>query len=170
MRERVIEDPEVVQATGRPVAVSRGSSGWVDAVNLVLRVIGVVASCVPLVWGLVAIARINWSANGFNAVPVDVGHILFTPWVAIATAVFGLIGVAAAASAFRSPKLVVGAIAACVGLVIWIAKPTVDHIVLGHRFGFMIFVVGVVLALTGILLRPYRETRRVAPATSEYVA
>jgi hypothetical protein len=134
-----------------PAVAPRRSGGY--AFNAILRGLGVIASCVPLVIGLVACARIDWSVNGFDSPAVRVWHMTFTPWIAVGTAIAGVVGVAAAASAFRAPKLVVGAIFACAGVVVMIAQPSVDHVEVVYRYGVIALVVGVVLFVTGALMR-----------------
>lgn len=132
-----------------------------DTYNAVLRGLGVLASCVPLVIGLIAVAKIDWSANGFDSPAVRVAGMTFTPWIAVGTAAVALVAVLAAASAFRGPKLVMGALAACSGLVVMIDQPTVDHVTVVYRYGVMAFVVGLVLIATGLMLRRSVVTTRV---------
>jgi hypothetical protein len=124
-----------------------------DAWNGVLRVVAVVAACVPLVAGLVGVARVDWSFDGFGSAPVLVDRMVMSPWIAVITSAIGLVGVLVAASVYRQPKLVWGALMACAGLVVLIAEPTVDHVVLNHRYGLLLFVPGLVLAAAALLMR-----------------
>jgi hypothetical protein len=148
-----IDDPRAVGYATPTVAAPRRYGTGMDIWNIVMRVIGVAASCVPLVVGLIAVARVDWSANGFSSPPVVVARMVFSPSLAIAMAAIGLIGVLAAASAWREPKFVWGALMACAGLVVLIGKPTIDHVVLVNRLGWMLLIVGAILAVTGLLMR-----------------
>jgi hypothetical protein len=147
---RVVDDPGVEQ----PVATTTAPAGAPvrETLNILLRIIGVAAGCVPLVVGLIAVARVDWSANGFSSPAVGVWNMRFSPWVAVATAVAGLIIVIAAATAYRTDKLVVGVLSAAAGFAILVAKPTVDHVVLARRYGLMFLVVGLVVVVVGLLI------------------
>ena len=127
-----------------------------DTVNQALRAIGLVAGCVLLVLALVALVTIDWSVAGFSSPIVRVSGMEFSPWLAVATAVGGLVAILAAVSLYRSAKLVIGAVLACIGLAVMIAEPTVDHALLDHRFGVLVFAVGLVLAATALVMRPVR--------------
>jgi uncharacterized membrane protein HdeD (DUF308 family) len=81
---------------------------------------------------------------------------VFTPWIAVATIVGGVLALLAAAAPTREPKLVLGVIYACGGLAIMIAQPTIDHVTVYYRFGVMTFLVGLVLVGTGLLMRGAR--------------
>lgn len=124
----------------------RTSAPW----DVVLRAAGVVAGAVPLVIGLVALARIEWS-EGFSAPMVDVAGMMFSPAVAIATAVGGLIAVLAGAAADRTSKLVVGAILACIGVAVVIVGSAAD-IALESAHGWMALIVGAILVLAGMAM------------------
>ena len=134
-----------------------------DPVNSILRALGAIAGGVAVVIGIVALIRVNWDA-GFDAFPVGVAGMAFTPAVAIATLVVGLIAVAAAVSPAREPKLAVGGILTCVGLGILIAGSSRSKLDLVARHGWFALAIGVVLLLTGLLMRDRLETRRVVHA------
>jgi hypothetical protein len=102
--------------------------------------------------GLVAVAKVDWSANGFSSPAVRVWGMTFSPWIAVATAIAGAILVIAAATAYRSDKLVVGVLSAASGFAILVSKPTVDHVVLARRYGLMFLVVGIILVVVGLLI------------------
>jgi len=157
--QRLIGEPAVV-----PQTAVYGDSPGRHAIEIVLRVIGVIAGAVPLVVGLIAVAKVNWSANGFSAPPVRVWGMVLSPWVAVATAIAGLILLAAAATPFRGDKLVAGVLSAAGGFAILVATPTVDHVILGHRYGTMFLVVGIVQIVIGLLMGFVWSRDRVAVA------
>jgi hypothetical protein len=168
-------------ASERPVVADRGAvvddqsgdprrADRRDPFDTVLRALGVIVSSAVLLVGLIAVARIDWSVNGFSSPAVRVLNVTFSPWIAVGTAVAGLIGILAAASSLRGPKVVVGAVAACAGLAVMIVQPTVDHVVLGYRYGVMALVAGLVLVGTGLLMRSRRTYVVNAPATQQVIA
>ncbi len=118
--------------------------------DVAMRVVGVIAGAVPLVIGLIALARIDWG-EGFSAPLVDVAGMMFSPGVAIATAIGGLIAVLAGAATDRASKLVVGVILVCVGIAVVIVGTAAD-IALEAAHGWMSLIVGAVLAITGMLM------------------
>jgi len=148
----VTDEPNVVEEPVTRRAASRPAEG----INQVLRVVGLVAAAVPTVIGLIAAAKIDWSSNGFDSAPVVVADMRFTPWIAVGTVAAGVIAMLAAASVDRVSKLLVGAILACAGLAVMLATPVVDDITVVFRYGVMFFVVGLVLAATGALMRARR--------------
>jgi hypothetical protein len=162
---RTIDEDAPMASTAQPVATRHRSFGGFD---MLPRVIAVIAGCVPLVVGLIAVARVDWSANGFSSPPVIVWHMVFTPWVAVATAVAGLIIVAASATVYRTDKLVVGVLSAAAGFAILVAKPTVDHEVLARRYGLMFLIVGLVVVAMGLLMGLFWRRSTTVPTTGGY--
>jgi hypothetical protein len=136
---------------------STSASSW-DAVNNVLRVVGIVAGAVAVVIALVAAARLDWG-NGFDAEAVSVVGMDFTPAIAIATGVAGLIALAAAAAADRAAKLLVGAVLACVGVAVLIAGDTASDLDLASGHGWLALVIGAILVATGVLMHRGWTTR-----------
>ena len=130
-----------------------------EGLNAALRAVGAIAGGVATVIGIVALIRINWN-NGFDSAPADVVGMLFTPAVAIATTVLGLIALAAGAAYDRTSKLVVGAILACVGLGILIAGTSRSDWDLESGHGWLSLAVGAVLVVTGLLMRRSYSMRR----------
>jgi hypothetical protein len=149
--ERVARDDAYVEDTQR----TRTS----DASNAALRALAAVAGGVATVIGIVALVRINWN-DGLDSAPVDVAGMAFTPVVALATTVLGLIAIAAGVARDRSSKLAVGVVLACIGLGILIAGDSRADLDLETGHGWLALGVGAVLLLSGILLRHRWETRR----------
>ncbi len=121
-----------------------------DTLNLIGRFVALVATAIPTIIGLIALAKFDWGGTGLDSVAVSVAGMWFRPWVAIATVVAGLFGLAAAASWDRQSKLFVGAIYVAAGVAILVANPTVESVLLNNRFGWMAIIVGAVLALVGL--------------------
>ena len=135
-----------------------GARAWhSDHYNEILRGLGLIAAAFPTVIGLIAAAKINWSLDGFHSPAVRVAGMAFTPWIAVATIVGGVLGLLAAAAPGRGAKLILGAIYACGGLAIMITQPTIDHVTVTYRYGVMTFLVGFVLVGTGMLMRTTRS-------------
>jgi hypothetical protein len=86
--------------------------------SIFLRLLAVIAGGVMTIIGLIAVAEVSWGDNGFDAAPVDVAGMTFTPTVAVVTAAAGLIALVAGALYDRASKLVVGALLVVGGIVI----------------------------------------------------
>jgi hypothetical protein len=86
--------------------------------SIVFRLLAVLAGGVMTVIGLVAVAEVSWGGNGFDAPPVDVAGMTFTPTVAVVTAAAGIIALIAGALYDRASKLVVGGLLIVGGVVI----------------------------------------------------
>lgn len=104
--------------------VRESTPGRVWDPSVLFRVVGAIAGGVMTVIGLIAVAKVSWGDNGFDAAPVDVAGMLFTPEVAVATAAAGVIALIAAALYDRTSKLIVGALLICAGIVILVTNPT----------------------------------------------
>ena len=130
-----------------------------EGLNTALRAVGAVAGGVAMVFGIVALLRIDWN-NGFDSPPVEVGGLLFTPAVAVATTVLGLFALGAGAARDRASKLVVGAILGCTGLAVLIAGSSRANWDLESGHGWLALIVGAVLVVTGLLMRHSLSTRR----------
>lgn len=130
-----------------------------EGLNAVLRAVGALAGGVATVIGIVALIRIHWT-NGLDSAPVDVAGMMFTPAVAIATTVLGLIALAAGAAADRASKLTAGILLACIGLGILIAGHSRTNWKLEAGHGWLALLVGGVLIVTGLLMHNFWETRR----------
>jgi len=137
-----------------------------NPVNLLARVLALVAAAVPTVIGFIALARIDWTTQGMDAPAVAVAGMSFRPWVAIATLVVGLIAVLAAATSDRESKLVIGALLACGGVAIVVVNPKVQQVALSDRMGWMYVLVGAVLVVAGLLAGQTWSTRRQVQRTS----
>lgn len=157
-RHHVEEDDRQVVEEGRNVGLEGRNVGLVDetttqdasVTNVLARVLGLAAAAVPTIVGLLAVADIDWSGNGFDAPAVSVAGISFTPVVAIAVLAAGLIGLFAAAVRDRGSKLIVGAVYACIGVVILLSNPSVQDVALSDRLGWMAVLVGAVLIVSGL--------------------
>jgi hypothetical protein len=128
--------------------------------NIAARVLALVAAAVPTIVGLIALARISWGDQGLDAPAVSVAGMTFSPWIAIATLVAGLIGLGAAATWDRESKFGVGAIMVCGGIAIVAANPVVQQVTLTDRMGAMYILVGAVLVVAGLLAGRGWSTRR----------
>jgi hypothetical protein len=143
----------------RDVLDERHTTRTADGYNAAVRTVAALAGGVATVIGVVALIRIDWN-NGLDSLPTDVAGMAFTPAVAIATVVIGLIALAAGASADRTSKLVVGAVLACLGLGILIAGDSRDSLDVESGHGWLALIVGAVLIVAGLMLRNVWETRR----------
>ncbi len=121
--------------------------------GLVARLLGVIAGGVAAVIGLIAVLQIDWFDQGFDAPAVDVAGMAFTPGVAIATAVAGLIAILAGASSDRATKLVVGAVLSCVGIAVLVTDALPDDLELESGHGWLSLAVGIALIVSSLLLR-----------------
>ena len=156
--ERAISDQGVPVSADAVVADDRSSAAMV---NMIGRVIAMVAAAVPVILGLIALSKFDWSGLGFDAPAVVVADMAFRPWIAVATVVLGLLALGAAVSWDRESKLFMGAILAAIGIAILLAKPTIEGVVLNDRMGWMAIIVGAVLAVVGILTGKTWASRRV---------
>jgi uncharacterized membrane protein HdeD (DUF308 family) len=152
-----VEDTPAEPVAGQTITES--TAPGIDVWNTVLRVVAGAAGAVMLVIGLVAVARLDWS-QGFDAFPVEVAGMPFSPLVAIVTAVAGLLALVAGAVWDRESKLVMGGVLICVGIAVFIAD-TASRADLVDRHGWMALVVGIVLVAAGLLLRPPARRRTV---------
>ena len=109
VHEREPETLEGIDAQRRDVGlVDEVTTKDASGLNVMARVLALVAAAVPTIVGLLAVADIDWSGNGFDAPAVTVADIRFTPAVAVAVLAAGVIGLIAAATRDRASKLVVG--------------------------------------------------------------
>jgi hypothetical protein len=79
----------------------RSSASSSEGANAVLRGIAAAAGGVVTVVGIVALIRIDW-VDGLSSPPSEVLGMAFTPAVAIATTVIGLIALVAGAAADKA--------------------------------------------------------------------
>jgi hypothetical protein len=147
-----------LEARGDVVA-ERVTTSAHDARNSTARTLASVAAAVPIVWSIVALLRLDWDA-GLDAAAVDVAGLAFTPVVAIATLVIGLIALAAAASSDRASKLGIGALLACVGAAVQLAGSSRADVDLEGGHGWLALAVGVVLLGAGLAMRRGYGVRR----------
>ncbi len=165
MARTVVRDDQTM-ASADAVTDYRAS----DALNVIGRFVAAVAAAVPVVVGLIALAKLDWSGFGMNAPPVTVAGMMFRPWIAIATVALGLLALAAAVSRDRESKLFMGAVLVAVGIAIVVANPTVENVALTDRMGWMAIIVGAVLAVVAVLAGQSWASRRVRHTErAEYV-
>jgi hypothetical protein len=144
-----------------PYATDEVTTSDTHPLGLVARVIALVAAAVPTIIGLIAVLRIDWFDAGFDAAAVDVAGMSFTPGVAIGTLVVGLLALAAAGTAERGSKLVVGVILICVGIAILAAGGTADdELTLQRGHGWLALIVGAVLVVAGLVMSEGMFVRR----------
>ncbi len=146
MSSTVVRD-DTPTATRRPAGYAAA-----DALNVTVRVVAAVAAGVMTVIGLIALARFNWSPQGMDAPAVSVAGMIFRPWIAIATAALGFLALAASVSRNRESKLFMGAVLMAVGIAVIIADPTLENVVLTDRIGWMSIVVGLIVAVAGLVV------------------
>jgi hypothetical protein len=131
--------------------------------SIVLRVIGAVAAGVMTVIGLVAVAKVSWANDGFDAAAVDVAGMTFTPEVAVATAAAGVVALIAAALWDITSKLVVGGLLLVTGIVILLTGS--DEVNANWTFengqGWLAIAVGAILVVAAILMQMMWTSRRV---------
>jgi uncharacterized membrane protein YidH (DUF202 family) len=131
-----------------------------EDLTIAFRVIAAIAAAALIVFGLVALARINWDGAGLDAEAVEVADITFTPVVAIAVGVAGLLALLAAATRDRTSKIVVGALLVCAGIAAFIAEPDSDRVILEDAHGWLMVVVGGVLVAAALAMS-WQASRRV---------
>jgi len=157
LRTRRTADDELT--AGDDVVAERVTTTTHDGRNSTARTLASVAAAVPIVWSIVALLRLDWGA-GLDAAAVDVAGLAFTPAVAIATLVVGLIALAAAAGADRASKLGIGALLACVGVAVLLAGSSRGDVALEAGHGWLALAVGVVLLGAGLTMRRGYGMRR----------
>lgn len=134
--------------------------------SIAFRVMAAIAAAVLLVFGLIGLARISWD-DGLDSAAVDVADVTFTPIVAIAAAVTGLLALLAAATSERTSKLVMGALLVSAGIVAFIARPDTDRVILEDAHGWLMVVVGGVMVLAALGMS-WAASRRVVDTDTVY--
>jgi hypothetical protein len=149
---------EAVVASEYEDAYEEGS----PAIANIARFLAVIAAAILTVVGLIAMARIDWDA-GMDAPAVGVADMAFTPEVAIATVVLGLLAIGCAAARDGDVRMTMGAIISAVGVAILLLNGDGNELQLGDRHGWLAFGVGAVLAVSGLLApRGFISRRSVA--------
>ena len=129
------------------------------------RVIAAIAATVLLLFGLIALARIDWD-GGLDAAAVQVADVTFTPIVALAATGAGFLALIAAATTGRATKIVVGALLIAAGFVAFVATPNSDRVVLEDAHGWLAVGVGAVLVLCALAMS--WGSRRVVESEAVY--
>ncbi len=136
----------------RPAGYQRVDRVASQDFSIAFRVVAAIAATVLLLFGLIALARIDWDNGGIDAAAVDVADVTFTPVMAIATAGAGLLALIAAATRDRATKIVVGALLIAVGVVAFVARPDSDQVILEDAHGWLAVMVGAVLVLAALAM------------------
>lgn len=147
----------------RPLHRHEGRVVAADELAIVFRVLAAIGGAVLLIFSLVALARINWDAHWMDAPAVQVANVTFTPIVAIAFGVVGLLALLVAASRDHAAKIVLGALMVCAGVVVLIVQSSSDRftlkdgsnagrVILEPAHGWMLVGVGAVLVIAGLAL------------------
>jgi hypothetical protein len=130
--------------------------------SIILRVLAAIAAGVMTVIGLIAVAKVSWGDNGFDAAAVDVAGLSFTPEVAVATAAAGVIALIAAALWDITSKLVVGGLLVAAGIVILLTGS--DEVDANWAFengqGWLAIAVGAALIVAAVLMQVMWTGRR----------
>jgi hypothetical protein len=167
MARHMVDERQPETIEGREVGlVDQVTTKDTSGVNVLARILGLVAAAVPTIVGLIAVADIDWSGNGFDAPAVTVASIRLTPVVAVAVLAAGVVGLLAAAMRDRGTKLAVGAIYAVVGLVVVLANPVVQDVALSDRLGWMAILVGAVMVVSGMFAVQRTTVRREVRTTA----
>lgn len=127
--------------------------------SIVFRLIAVVAAAVMTTIGLIAVARMSWG-DGFDAAPVDVAGMTFTPEIAVTIAGAGLIALLVAALADRASKLVVGALLVIGGIVVMLADPSEPDWAFDDGQAWLAIGVGATLVVVALLMQAAWSTAR----------
>jgi hypothetical protein len=140
-----------------------------EALVNIARFVAVIAAGILLVIGIIAAIEIDWDPAGFDAPAVEVAGMSFTPEVAVATVVLGLIALGAAAVRAGDVRLTIGALLAALGVGIILATDGTNDLALADRHGWLAVSVGAVIAISG-LLSPRGGVVRRRRAYHEHVA
>jgi hypothetical protein len=122
--------------------------------NALLRVVAAASASVAIAIGAIALLRIDWADAGLDAAAVTVAGMAFSPLIAIATLVLGIIALMSAVSPDRGSKLFVGALLLVGGIVILMTGTTEGRWALEDGHAWLAIVVGGILVAAGVLLRP----------------
>ena len=123
-----------------------------DFVPQVARLIALAAGALVTILGLVALFGIDWDAAEPDSPITEIGDMTFTPVVAGATALLGVLLLAAAASRNGEGRVALGAITGCLGAAIVLADLEPRWHVTEAQ-GWVLVAVGIVFVLAGILDR-----------------
>jgi hypothetical protein len=123
-----------------------------EGVPQVARLIALAAGAIVTIVGLVALLGIDWDAAELDSPVYEIGNMTFTPVVAGATTLLGVLLLAAAASRNGEGRVALGAITACLGAAIVLADLEPRWHVTETQ-GWIAVAVGVVFVVSGILDR-----------------
>jgi hypothetical protein len=131
-----------------------GTSTWFGTVarggsNRAARAFSALVAAVPIMWSTVALIHLDTNA-GLDAVPVTVAGLSFTPAVAIASVLLGLIALAAGTADDRASKLGIGALLSCIGIAVLLAGTARTDLDLQAGHGWLSLAVGLVLVGVGV--------------------
>lgn len=131
--------------------------------SIVLRLLAAIAAGVMTVIGLVAVAKVSWGDDGFDAAAVDVAGMTFTPEVAVAFAAAGVVALIAAALWDAASKLIVGGLLVVAGIVILLtgSNEVDENWAFDNAQGWLAIAVGATLVVVAILMQMMWSSRRV---------
>lgn len=123
-----------------------------DGVPQVARLVALAAGAIVTILGLVALLGIDWDAAELDSPITEIGDMTFTPVVAGATTLLGVLLLAAAASRNGESRVALGAITGCLGAAIVLADLEPRWHVTEAQ-GWVLVAVGIVFVVAGILDR-----------------
>jgi hypothetical protein len=123
-----------------------------DGVPQVARLIALAAGAIVTILGLVALFGIDWDVAELDSPITEIGDMTFTPVVAGATTLLGVLLLAAAASRNGEGRVALGAITGCLGAAIVLADLEPRWHVTETQ-GWILVAVGIVFVVAGILDR-----------------
>ena len=121
-----------------------------DGVSQVARLVALAAGAIVTIVGLVALLGIDWDVAELDSPVAEVGDMTFTPVVAGATTLLGVLLLVAAASRNGEGRVALGAITACLGGAIVLADLE-NRWQVTETQGWVLVAVGVVFVIAGIL-------------------
>ena len=121
-----------------------------DGVSQVARLVALAAGAIVTIVGLVALLGIDWDVAELDSPVTEVGDMTFTPVVAGATTLLGVLLLAAAAARSGEGRVALGAITACLGGAIVLADLESRWQVTEAQ-GWALVAVGIVFVIAGII-------------------
>ncbi len=136
-----------------------------DGVTQVSRIVALITAGIVLILGMMAMARLDWNDAQLDAPVVSVADMLYTPAIAVGTAIIGVLLLGVAASRFGDGRVVMGALMVAVGAVILLVDEVQASWSVEEGHGWFALLVGAVFLVTGFLT----DGRRVIGRRSTYI-